>query len=153
MTACALFLNAANEILIVKPTYRRDEGWLLPGGAVEPTEAPLKACVREVWEELGVALLIKQLLCIEYQTEYQVLEKKRDGDIHFVFYGGVLDDSEIQQIKLPPDELIGYRFCDRIEAMKLLCPRLSSRLESALAALAQQQIIYIEDETRTANWK
>jgi len=35
VTAGALFLNIKNEILVVEPTYRSDEGWLMPGGAVE----------------------------------------------------------------------------------------------------------------------
>jgi 8-oxo-dGTP pyrophosphatase MutT (NUDIX family) len=153
VTACALFFNTENEILIVKPTYRSDEGWLIPGGAVEQNESPFETCAREVCEDLGIAFPIKHLLCIEYQTEYQTPQGARGGDIHFVFYGGVLSDSEIHRIRLPADELADFRFCGRGEAMRLLCPRLSKRLVSALMALEQRLVIYAENEVEVGNWE
>jgi len=148
VTASALFLNTENEVLIVRPTYRSDEGWLIPGGTVEQGESPIEACTREVSEELGNAFSTEQLLCIEYQTEYQASQRARDADIHFVFYGGVLSDSEIQRIELPAGELSEFRFCERAEAMKLLCPRLRKRLGFALTALERRQVIYIENEVK-----
>ena len=36
MGAAALIRDEAGNLLIVKPTYR--DGWLLPGGMVEPEE-------------------------------------------------------------------------------------------------------------------
>ncbi len=34
----------------------RDRGWCIPGGRIEPGEAPEKAARREAWEECGAAL-------------------------------------------------------------------------------------------------
>ena len=124
----------------------------MPGGAVEHNESPLAACVREVCEELGSAFPIKQLLCVEYQSEYQTPQVARGGDIHFVFYGGVLSDAETHRIRLPSDELAGFRFCERVEAMNLLCPRLSKRLAFALAAIERRQATYVENEVEVGSW-
>jgi 8-oxo-dGTP pyrophosphatase MutT (NUDIX family) len=153
VTACAVYFNAENEILIVKPTYRSDEGWLIPGGSLEQDETPFQACAREVCEELGFALPVKQLLCVEYQSEYQTSQGARGGDIHFVFHGGVLSDSEISQIRPPADEIADCRFCGRAEALRLLCPRLRKRLVSALAALDQRRVVYVENEVEVGNWE
>lgn len=51
VTACALFLNKDNEILIMKPTYRNDDDWLIAGGVVEHNESPFEGCKRKVREE------------------------------------------------------------------------------------------------------
>jgi 8-oxo-dGTP diphosphatase len=148
MTASALFLNEKAELLIVKPTYREDEAWLIVGGAVDQNESPYAACRRETREETGNDFPIQQLLCIEYQSPTGV----NPDSIHFVFYGDVLNEEQIQQIKLPSDELAEFRFCDRDNALKLLSPRLGERLVFALAALAQQKTIYIENNVEVAGW-
>jgi 8-oxo-dGTP pyrophosphatase MutT (NUDIX family) len=153
VTAAALYFNAEYEILVVRPTYRIDGGWLIPGGSVEQDESPFEACAREVWEELGVAFPVKQLLCIEYQTEYQRPQGARGGDIHFIFYGGLLSDADIRRIRLPAGEIADFRFCGRVEAMELLCPRLCKRLASALAALERQRVVYLENEVAVGNWE
>ena len=37
-------------------TQRTDNGrWCLPGGGMDPGESAVEACVREVWEETGLA--------------------------------------------------------------------------------------------------
>jgi len=148
MTACALFLDEEHHVLIVKPTYRDDEDWLIPGGAIEQNESPSEGCKREVREELGVDFPVQQLLCIEYQSP----QGAKTASLHFVFYGGVLSEEQIQQIKLPASELSEFRFCRFDEAMNLLSPRLGERLVFALAALKQQRMIYVEDKVEIGNW-
>jgi len=148
MTACALFFNEKHEILIVKPTYRDDDDWLIAGGTVDLNESPFEACKREVREELGVDFPVRQLLCIEYQS----LQGAKTESLHFIFYGGVLSERQVQQIKLPTDELSDLRFCKLDEAMKLLSPRLGERLVFALAALEQRRTIYVEDKVEVGNF-
>ena len=140
MASGALFFNARQKILIVKPTYR--EGWLVPGGVIERDESPYQACLREIREELGLNLSLQRLLCFEYRPAYDL----KSESIHFMFYGGVLDESTIQTINLPQDELSACRFCERAEAMELLLPALSARMKFALMALDQQRVIYLENQ-------
>jgi 8-oxo-dGTP pyrophosphatase MutT (NUDIX family) len=141
ITAGALLFNEQRELLIVKPTYRDDECWLIPGGRIEEGESPLEGCRREVAEELGCDLPLERLLCIEYQSP----GRTKPQSVHFVFYGGVLSQRQIGHIELPEDELSEFRFSRWDEARQLLCLRLVQRLSFALNALEQRRIIYLED--------
>jgi 8-oxo-dGTP pyrophosphatase MutT (NUDIX family) len=142
ITSCALFFNGEHEILIVKPTYRNDNDWLIVGGTVDENESPLSGCKREVREELGIDLPVQRLLCVEYQPP----QDTRPEGLHFIFYGGVLSEPQIQVIKLPVDELCEFRFCRYDDALKLISPRLAERVVFALAALEQQKTIYLENK-------
>jgi 8-oxo-dGTP diphosphatase len=139
LAAGALIRNHQGEILIVKPIYR--DGWLIPGGAVEAGESPLVACTREVREELGLQLVIRRLLCIEYQST--------DGfggeNLQFIFDGGVLTPAQMMSIQLPPDELADARFVAEEEAVRLLVPRLARRLPFVLEAYRSGGTAYLED--------
>ena len=68
MTAATLFLNKQGKLLIVKPTYRDDDGSLVPGGVIDDNESPLEGNKREIREELGMDLAVQHLLCAEYQS-------------------------------------------------------------------------------------
>lgn len=140
MASGCLFFNSAGELLIVKPTYRAD--WLLPGGSVEKDESPAKGCVREIREELGLEKPVLRLLCLEYQSAHS----RGTESLQFIFYGGLLNESEIASIRLPADELSAYRFCPRAEALSLLVPKLAKRTEFALRALEENTVIYLEDK-------
>lgn len=39
-----------------------DEQWALVGGGLEPGEEPIAAIAREIWEELGVAAMVGQIV-------------------------------------------------------------------------------------------
>lgn len=44
-------------------TQRSDNGrWCLPGGAMDPGESAVEACVREVWEETGLEVQVERLV-------------------------------------------------------------------------------------------
>ncbi len=56
----AAIFNEAGEILLME---RADgSGWCLPCGWVEPNETPLEATIREVREETGLEVVVKQLV-------------------------------------------------------------------------------------------
>lgn len=50
-----LLIIANNEVLLVKNWLSNDR-WALPGGGLESGEEPVHAAIREVYEELGVAI-------------------------------------------------------------------------------------------------
>ncbi len=54
MGACAMLVNPAGEMLLVRHTYMR--GWHFPGGGVGKHESVLAAMHRELREELGVTV-------------------------------------------------------------------------------------------------
>jgi 8-oxo-dGTP diphosphatase len=145
MAACALLLNKQHEWLIVKPTYRPD--WLVPGGTIDTNESPLKACKREVQEEIGLDLPIKQLLCIGYQPPHGT----KSESMQFVFWGGILTDDQINSIRLPSDELSQFRFVLPDTASQLLPPKLTYRLNFAEKARLENRIIYLEDKQELAS--
>ena len=122
MGSGALFLNEQRQILLVNPTYKPQ--WEIPGGIVEENESPRQACIREVEEELGLAIAPEHLLSIGYQA---ATDEQTEG-IMFIFFGGVLDAEEIAQIKLPKEELSEYRFWELGSVMQALTPRLGQRV-------------------------
>ncbi|MCX4393201.1 M15 family metallopeptidase [Streptomyces sp. NBC_01767] len=46
LSAAAIVTDQVGRVLLVNPTYREDDRWLLPGGAAEPGEHPLDAIAR-----------------------------------------------------------------------------------------------------------
>lgn len=58
-------------ILLVHQTYRGNTLWTFPGGGIEPGERPEETAVREVKEETGLIVKVKELL---YQSARQVGE-------------------------------------------------------------------------------
>lgn len=142
MAVGVLFLNTAHEMLIVKPTYR--EEWLVPGGCVEQNESPRIAALREVHEELGLAVHITRLLCVDYRPA----ETHKTESVHFIFAGGILHTPDIAQIHLPPDEISTYCFLAPSTALPLLDHHLQRRIESSLVALESDMTLYLENGVR-----
>lgn len=139
MAAGVLFLDQAQRILIVKPTYR--DRWLIPGGVVEEDESPAAAGVREVREELGLDINLGRLLCLDYQSSTE----ERTESLQFVFYGGVLVADQMAQVVIPRDELSAYEFASQEVAASKLIPRLATRIHLALSALDRGVTVYAED--------
>lgn len=136
MGADVLFLNEKNEILVVKPNYK-DE-WLLPGGTTESGESPRESAIREAEEEIGLDIKIKQMLCMDYNVT-------PEGDnLKFIFFGGILSEDQIANIKLQESELTEYKFVNFEEALSLFGPRKIKRIPHALNALKNNTVIYLE---------
>jgi 8-oxo-dGTP diphosphatase len=139
IAAGILFFNTYGRLLLVKPTYRPE--WLIPGGIVEEDESPRQGCEREVLEELGLIVTVQQLLC----TDYMQRDAIRTEGINFVFYGGVLDQGQIDSIRLQAGELSEYRFVPVEEALELLTEFLSRRLIPCIEALQRHTTLYLEN--------
>lgn len=56
-------VNKDNKVLMIKKAkIEGDLLWVFPGGKVEEGETKEKACIREVFEETGINIQIKQIL-------------------------------------------------------------------------------------------
>ncbi|MBO1580738.1 NUDIX domain-containing protein [Bacillus sp. XF8] len=60
-SVAAIIKNDLGEILF---QYPGDEYWSLPAGAIELGETPEEAVVREVWEETGLQVKVKEIIGI-----------------------------------------------------------------------------------------
>ena len=123
----ALITNAADEVLLVKPTYK--PGWEIPGGSMDPDEYPRETLRRELVEELGFELVPGSLLVVDFMLARP--ERPRPS-IMYVFDGGVLDKRRQAEIRLPEDELSEYRFTPADELDGMLVGRLLRRVRAAL---------------------
>ncbi|AVT38439.1 NUDIX hydrolase [Plantactinospora sp. BB1] len=135
-SAGALIVDTDGRILLVDPTYK--PFWNLPGGGVDTGETPRAACRRELREELGLDLPVGSLLVVAWTANGP------DGQLFFVFDGGVLSPEQRAGIVLPPGELAGYAFVPPAEARALLAEPRRALLAEVLRARADGQARYLE---------
>lgn len=102
--AGALFRDGLGGVLLVKPSYKNH--WEIPGGVIEPEEAPRACCRRELREELGLEIEVGRLLVVDWLPP----DPPRPEGWMFVYDGGVLRDGATGAIRLPPEELLEWRF-------------------------------------------
>ena len=58
-------LLQSDRILMARHERAGKPYWVLPGGAVEDTEAPEDAAIREVYEETGLEVTLERLLFVD----------------------------------------------------------------------------------------
>jgi len=142
IAAGALFRDERGRILMVEPVYKPTLE--IPGGVVEADEPPLDACVREVWEELGLDLTIGRLLVVDWKPRHGVW-----GDIiSFIFDGGVLTEDEIAAIKLQPDELRAVHRLAIADIAERVRPSMYRRIAQADEAARSGETIYLQFSRR-----
>ncbi|MBC2874217.1 MULTISPECIES: NUDIX hydrolase [Streptomyces] len=129
LAAGVLLFDEHDRVLLVDPTYK--PGWEFPGGIVEPGEAPARAGMREVAEEIGIELPdVPKLLVVDWEPP----RPPGFGGLRFLFDGGRLTEAEARRLLLPGAELRGWRFVTEDEASALLPPVRHRRLRWALRA-------------------
>ncbi len=140
--SAALFHDPDGRALLVKPTYR--DGWLLPGGGMEPNEYPWETTRREVKEELGLDLEgPPRLLAVDWTRPRP---GGRPGLVAFVFDGGLLTAEEAKaRITLPADELADWRLVAADEWEEYVTPGIARRLAACYVALDQDSPVYLQD--------
>lgn len=139
LAAGVLLFDEEDRVLLVDPTYK--PGWEFPGGVVEPGEAPARAGMREVAEEIGIELPeVPRLLVIDWEPP----KPPGYGGLRFLFDGGRLTEDDAHRLLLPGSELRGWRFVTESEAAALLPPVRLTRLRWALRAREQGRPLNLE---------
>jgi ADP-ribose pyrophosphatase YjhB (NUDIX family) len=98
---------------------RHSEGgvWLLPGGAIEPTEVPADAAVREMFEETGLLVRLTRLVGVFGGPEFVV--NYRNGD-RTSYVMAVFEAESTGGAEHPDDaEVLEIRFVTESEAAAL----------------------------------
>ncbi|MFH8447606.1 NUDIX domain-containing protein [Streptomyces fungicidicus] len=90
--------------MLVHPSYREDDSWLLPEGVVEAGEHPHVICRREITEKLGLDPVLSDVLAVHS------------------FSGGTLHSDQVEAIRLPREELSEYAFLETRDAVQRLRP-------------------------------
>ncbi|MFD8957196.1 NUDIX domain-containing protein, partial [Streptomyces anulatus] len=124
--AAAVITDQIGRVLLVHPTYREDDRWLLPGGIVEPGEHPHDACRREITEELGMPdLPLSRVLAVHSLSQHRADTRPGTpcpGEIRYVFDGGALSPGQVEAIRLPREELSEFAFLETRDAVQRLRP-------------------------------
>jgi 8-oxo-dGTP diphosphatase len=143
MAAGVLLFSEQNKLLILHPTYK--DRWEIAGGIIEQNESPRAAAAREVREEIGLPIISKQLLVVDYWST--VGEKPEN--IQWIFYGGVLPPAQLDAITLQEDEIGSYEFIgvktEKEREWIVKRPRVGKRALTALDALVQGAPLYLEN--------
>lgn len=139
VAAGVLLFDEDDRVLLVDPTYK--PGWEFPGGVVEAGEAPARAGVREVAEELGLELAeVPRLLVVDWEPPVP----PGFGGLRLLFDGGRLQRGRAVDLLLPAAELRGWSFADEAEAERMLPPVRFRRLRWALRARARGAVLNLE---------
>lgn len=124
--AAAIITDQIGRVLLVHPTYREDDRWLLPGGVVELGEHPQITCQREITEELGLPnLALSGVLAVHSLSQHHPDIRPGTpcpGEIRYVFDGGTLTPDQAKAIRLPREELSEYAFLETRDAVQRLRP-------------------------------
>ncbi|MFF0752479.1 NUDIX domain-containing protein [Streptomyces sp. NPDC004267] len=139
VAAGVLLFDEHDRFLLVDPTYK--PGWEFPGGVVEPGEAPARAGVREVAEEIGLRLdAVPRLLLVDWERP----QPPGYGGLRLLFDGGRLPTADADRLLLPGAELRAWRFVTEQEAADLLPPVRYQRLRWALRARERGTVLNLE---------
>jgi 8-oxo-dGTP pyrophosphatase MutT (NUDIX family) len=121
-----LVRDTEGRVLLCRLTYKQD--WDLPGGVVEVGESPRVAVVREVEEELGLAMDAGDLLLTDWLPPWGGW----DDAICLVFDGGVHDPAVLADVVKQEREIRDVRFCTPDEVRELAADFTARRVEAAL---------------------
>lgn len=139
VSAIGFILNQEEKILLVKPSYY--EFWHLPGGFVDEGESPLEAVSREIFEEINLVLKPKRLMIVDYNSG----DNHKKEVIVFVFDFGNIEQIFFEGLTVDNTEIIDYGFFTKEEAIKLVGPARSKRLQLSYKAQKEKSFHYLND--------
>jgi 8-oxo-dGTP diphosphatase len=142
MGAGLLMTDPTGRVLLVEPVYKVD--WEIPGGAVEADESPRATTIREIGEELGLVVPPGRLLVVDWVPP----RDGRNEGLMLLFDGGTLTPAQTSTIRLPPDELRSWAWCNQQRAEQRLSALVARRVAAAIDARADGSTAYLEDGYR-----
>ncbi|WP_311209892.1 MULTISPECIES: NUDIX hydrolase [unclassified Aeromicrobium] len=101
-----LLRDPQGRVLLCRLTYKQE--WDLPGGVVEVGESPADGLVRELEEELGLTVQVRELLTVNWLPAW----RGWDDACIFLFDLGVVDTSYVDDMVLQPTEIVSVHWCD-----------------------------------------
>ena len=101
-----LLRDEQGRVLLCELTYKQE--WDLPGGVVEVGEAPSIGLVRELQEELGITVEVRDLITVNWLPAW----RGWDDACIFLFDLGVVDSSITDDMTLQATEIKSVRWCD-----------------------------------------
>lgn len=134
--SAAFITDPAGNVLLVKPTYR--DHWVFPGGYVDEGEYPHDACAREIREELGIAVVVGDLLVVDWAPS---AGQRPRAIISFTFDCGFI--ASLDGFKLPGQELEDIAFFPRQEAEQRLPDNIATRVDAAMRARRRHAPVYL----------
>lgn len=141
LIAHVLMRDEAGRILLCDTAFKAD--WELPGGIVEPGEAPRDGAIREVREELGIELAVGRLLVADWLPPYLGWEDA----VELIFDGGVITERQLLRFSLQPNEIERVELVSLEQAAALVTP-LSHRRLSVAVGQPGGETAYLEDGRR-----
>lgn len=132
--AQGLLRNEDGEILLCELTYKSE--WDLPGGVVDPKESPAACVVREISEELGVSLGVRQLLAVNWLPPW----RGWDDAVLFLYDLGTVPRSFTDDLTLLPKE---------IKAVHWVAPEALGEHVAAYTARMVEQLLDGDDAAYT----
>lgn len=100
-----LLTDQDGRILLCRLTYKPE--WDLPGGVVEVGEAPAAGLVRELQEELGITVTVRDLITVNWLPAW----RGWDDACIFLFDLGTVDADITESMTLQPTEIVGVEWC------------------------------------------
>ncbi|MGY3334040.1 8-oxo-dGTP pyrophosphatase MutT (NUDIX family) [Streptomyces filamentosus] len=145
--ASVLITDERGRVLVQEVGYRPFR--LLPGGAVDEGESARRAAVREVEEELGVALDVRRGLAVDWVSAAAVgapAEMRFPGEILHVFDGGVWGEERFAAIRPAADEIQAVECVEPADLPALMSPGDARRALAALRArIDGAGVVLLED--------
>lgn len=132
----ALITDASGRVLCVEPIYKPT--WHLPGGTVERGESPADACRRECLEELGVRIELGRLLAVGPIPDDP---HEPGGGLAFIYDAQLPSGTVIDDLVVPPDELVAVHWLDAAQRAERLSANASTFVAAGLIAQADGNMV------------